>query len=78
MPTTDIPDIDDVGVEEITMNSADSFHKRSASDLNMHQVTESYGNSKQLANNHIHSGDVEATLNEGKIMGSSQGFLSYF
>ena len=67
MPTTDIPDIDDAGVEEITMNSADSFRKQNLNDLNMHHVKENRDISNQITNNHIRSDDVEATLNEGKI-----------
>ena len=67
IPTTDIPDIDDVGVEEITMNSADSFHNRTTvKDLNLHRGTENHVNSKKVTNNHTRAGDVEATLNEGK------------
>jgi len=64
MPTTDIPDIDDAGVEEITMNSADSFRKQNLNDLNMHHVKENRDISNQITNNHIRSDDVEATLNE--------------
>ena len=66
MPTTDIPDIDDAGVEEITMNSADSFRKQNFNDLNMH-IKENRDISNQITNNHIRSDDVEATLNEGTI-----------
>ena len=65
MPTTDIPDIEDVGVEEITMNSTDSFDRQNVNDLNKQNVAENRDISNQIAYSHNHSGDIEATLKEG-------------
>ena len=65
MPTTDIPDIDDVGVEEITMNSVGSLPKQNVNDLHLNNVADNRDISNQITNNHNHKGDVEATLNEG-------------
>jgi len=64
MPTTDIPDIEDVGVEEITMNSTDSFNRQNVNDLNKRNVAENRDISNQITYSHNHSGDVEATLKE--------------
>ena len=65
MPTTDIPDIEDVGVEEITMNSTVSFDRQNVNYLNKQNVAENCDISNQIAYSHNNSGDVEATLKEG-------------